>query len=86
MFSLDSSNRMPSNHGLMNMATPGVKGNKKRLTYAFTINASGSEKLPPIIIGKAAKPCPFQKKSGANLGFYYHSNLTAWMTMIIYWE
>jgi hypothetical protein len=50
------------------------------------MNASGSEKLPPIIIGKAAKPRPFQKKSGADLRFYYRSNPTAWMTMIIYQE
>jgi DDE superfamily endonuclease len=41
------------------------------------MNASGSEKLPPIIIGKAAKPHPFQKKSGADLRFYYRSNPTA---------
>src|SRR6267142_446306 len=62
------------------------EGNKTRLTYAFTMNADGSEKLCPIIIGKAAKPCAFQKKSGGELGFYYHSNVKAWMTTALYQE
>jgi len=77
---------MPPDRGLMDTAKRGVKGVKKRLTYAFTTNASGSEKLPPIIIGKAAKPRAFQKKSGADLGFYYRSNAKAWMTTKLYQE
>jgi hypothetical protein len=56
------------------------------LTYAFTANADGSEKLPPIIIGKAQKPRAFQKKSGAQLGFYYQNNAKAWMTSSLYQE
>jgi DDE superfamily endonuclease len=60
---------MPPDHGLMDKPSSGMKGNKKHLTYAFTTNADGSEKLPPLIIGKAAKPRAFQKKSGAQLGF-----------------
>ena len=75
---------MPPNHGLMETAAPSIKGNKKRLTYALTINATSSEKLPPLIIGKAAKPRVFQKKSGADLGFYYCSNAKAWMTIDLY--
>ena len=60
---------MPPDHGLMDKPSSGMKGNKKHLTYAFTTNADGSEELPPLIIGKAAKPQAFQKKSGAQLGF-----------------
>jgi DDE superfamily endonuclease len=63
-----------------------VKGKKVRLTYAFTSNADGSEKLPPIIIGKAKKPQAFQKKSGKQLGFYYRNNAKAWMTSALYQE
>jgi hypothetical protein len=44
--------RMPPDRGLINKPSSGVKGDKKRLTYAFTINATGTEKLKPIIIGK----------------------------------
>ena len=77
---------MPPDRGLMDKPSSGTKGNKKRLTYAFTANADGSEKLPPLIIGKVAKPRAFQKKSGAQLGFYYRSNAKAWMTTVIYQE
>lgn len=81
-----SSYSMPPDRGLMDRPSSGTKGNKKRLTYAFTANADGSEKLPPFIIGKAAKPRAFQKKSGAELGFYYRSNAKAWMTTKFYQE
>jgi hypothetical protein len=79
-------NRMPPDRGLFEKATSGVKGNKTRLTYAFTINADGSEKLCPVIIGKAEKPRAFRKKSGGELGFYYRSNVKAWMTTALYQE
>ena len=80
------SNRMPPDRGLMDKKSSGTKGNKKRLTYAFTANADGSEKLPPFVIGKAAKPRAFQKKTGAQLGFYYCNNAKAWMIGKIYQE
>ena len=52
--------------------------------YAFTSNADGSEKLPPLVIGKAAWPRAFKKKTGTQLGFYYRNNAKAWMTSQIY--
>ena len=58
----------------------GLKGNKKWLTYAFMANADESEKLPTFVIGKAAHPHAFNKKTGKQLGFYYQSNAKAWMT------
>ncbi|KAF8231187.1 CENP-B protein [Tricholoma matsutake] len=70
----------------MNKLTSQVKENKKHLTYAFTTNADGSEKLPPLVMGKAARPCAFQKKTGAQLGFYYQNNAKAWMTTPQYQE
>ena len=75
---------MPPNYGLLKKATLGVKGNKMQLTYAFTINADDSEKLCPFIIGKAIKPCAFQKKSDGKLRFYYCNNNKAWMTITLY--
>ena len=50
------------------------------------MNAKGSKKLPPIITGKFEWPWPFQHKSGAQLGFYYWSNVKAWMTTVLYQE
>ena len=64
----------------------GVKGWKVRLTYAFTSNADGSEKLKPFIIGKARKPRAFGTKTGPQLGFYYRNNAKAWMTSSLYQE
>jgi DDE superfamily endonuclease len=63
-----------------------VKGRKVRLTYAFTSNADGSQKLPAFIIGKAEKPRAFKRKTGACLGFYYRNNAKAWMTDKLYQE
>lgn len=77
---------MPPDRGLMDKPTSGVKGNKKRLTYAFTANADGSEKLCPFIIGKSARPRAFKRKTGEQLGFYYWNNAKAWMTIILYRE
>lgn len=78
--------RMPPDQGLANKKSSGVKGRKVWLTYAFTSNADRSEKLPPLIIGKAKKPRAFQNKMGAQLGFYYRNNVKAWMTTDLYQE
>lgn len=75
---------MAPDRGLSDRKQSGVKGKKVRLTYAFTSNADGSEKLPPFIIGKAVRPRAFNKKSGAQLGFYYRNNAKAWMTAQLY--
>jgi len=75
---------MVPDRGLSDHKQSGVKGKKIRLTYAFTSNADGSEKLRPFIIGKAARPRAFNKQSGAQLGFYYRNNAKAWMTARLY--
>lgn len=75
---------MVPDRGLSTSKQPGVKINKTRITYGFTINADGSEKLPPFIIGKANKPRCFKKKTGAELGFYYRNNAKAWNTIVLY--
>jgi len=75
---------MAPDRGLSDRKQSGVKSKKVRLTYAFTSNADGSEKLPPFVIGKAARPRAFKKKTGAELGFYYRNNAKAWMTAHLY--
>jgi len=83
---LTLTHRMVPDRGLSDCKHSGVKGKKIRLTYAFTSNADGSEKLPPFVIGKAAQPQAFNKKTGAQLGFYYRNNAKAWMTAHLYQE
>ena len=75
---------MAPDRGLSDRKQSGVKGKKIRLTYAFTSNADGSEKLPAFVIGKAVWPQAFNKKTGAQLGFYYRNNTKAWMTAQLY--
>jgi hypothetical protein len=70
----------------MNQQMSSIKGSKKRLTYAFMMNANRTKKLVPFIIGKAEQPRAFQRKSGAQLGFYYRYNVKAWMTAKLYQE
>ena len=75
---------MAPDRGLSDCKQAGVKGKKVRLTYALTSNADGSEKLPPFVIGKAARPRAFNKKTGQQLGFCYRNNAKAWMTSHLY--
>lgn len=48
------------------------------------VNADGSKKLPPFIIGKAHKPQAFNNKTSVELGFQYRNNMKAWMTATLY--
>ncbi|KNZ78669.1 Tigger transposable element-derived protein 6, partial [Termitomyces sp. J132] len=70
--------------GLPDRQHLGVKGKKVCLTYAFTANADGSEKLQPTVTDKANKPHAFQNKTGAQLEFDYYNNAKAWMTTFFY--
>ena len=58
----------------------GSKKDKIRITIAFTCNADGTDRFEPLFIGHSAKPRCFNKKSGADLGFWYFNNKKAWMT------
>ncbi|KAI9057990.1 DDE-domain-containing protein [Trametes sanguinea] len=78
--------KLPPDRGLSDKATAGVKGKKTRLTYAFTTNATGSDRLPPLIIGKYQKPRAFEGRTGKQLGFQYRHNAKAWMTTVLYRE
>ena len=64
----------------------GMKKDKTRISIALCCNADGSEKLELLIIGHAAKPRAFNKKTGKELGFYYRNNKKAWMTTLLFQE
>ena len=78
--------RLPPDCGLSNKKCSEVKGSKVWLTYLLVSNADGSEKQPPLIIGKAKKPQAFKNQTGTQLGFNYRNNAKAWMTGGIYQE
>ena len=48
------------------------------------MNADGSIKLSPLIIGKYQKSWAFKNKTGLQLRFYYCANAKAWMIASIY--
>ena len=65
---------------------PGRKKAKERITFMPCVNADGSEKFELMVIGHAWKPHVFKKKTGAELGFYYHANKKAWMTSTLFYD
>lgn len=60
----------------------GSKVPKDRLTLLLACNMDGSEKLPPLIIGKSKNPRCF--KNVKNLPVTYEANRNAWMTGAIW--
>jgi hypothetical protein len=63
---------------------PGVKLDKKFLTYVLCANMDGSDKRPPLIIGQAKQPRCFDKCSACEVDFYYFWNTKAWMVYSIW--
>lgn len=68
------------------MKQSGKKKSKFRITLGFTCNADGSEKLPPLYIGKYKRPRCFGRQTPEQQGFYYRFNKKAWMTSVIFDE
>ncbi|CAH0482464.1 unnamed protein product [Peronospora belbahrii] len=50
------------------------KRTSKRLTIGFSCNADGSEKLPPLFIGKAEKPRGFTSSTAIEMNYTHNSN------------
>ncbi|EUC55975.1 tigger transposable element derived-like protein, putative, partial [Rhizoctonia solani AG-3 Rhs1AP] len=63
---------------------PGVKLDKKRLTYMFCANMDGSDKRTPLIIGRAKQPRCFEGRSAEAMRFYYFWNSKAWQVHSIW--
>ena len=62
----------------------GRKKNKERVTIGLCSNATGTDKLNPIVIGKCKNPRCFKNKNIKNFGISYTYNGTAWMTAAIF--
>ena len=57
----------------------GRKKSKARITVLLTMNAAGTEKLPPLIINNAKTPRSLRGININNLPVDYYWNKTAWM-------
>ncbi|CAE6504089.1 unnamed protein product [Rhizoctonia solani] len=66
--------------GLSNRPMSGAKKDKTRLTFGFCVNADGSEKRPPFILGFSKQPRSFKGRTAAQHGLDYDNNSSAWMT------
>lgn len=60
------------------------KHSKERVTLLLCANMSGSEKLPPLLIGKSANPRCF--KGVTRKPVRYRFNKKAWMTAVLFEE
>ncbi|GBM81817.1 Tigger transposable element-derived protein 2 [Araneus ventricosus] len=69
------------------VAAPGYKRNKDRVTVSLCGNASGTHKLPVILIGKSVKPRVFKNITVKSLPVHYTPSKTVWMNqdLLIEW-
>ncbi|KHJ41139.1 centromere binding protein B, DNA binding protein [Trichuris suis] len=63
-------------------AAPGHKVSKERVTIMICANASGTHRIPLLLIGKSKKPRSF--KNTRNLPVVYSSQRKAWMNSEIF--
>jgi hypothetical protein len=78
--------RMEPDRSLATKRLSGRKKDKERITVGLCTNASGSDKLSPLIIGKYKNPRCFKNINLRNVGVNYKWNTKAWMTAIIFQE
>ncbi|XP_046395541.1 tigger transposable element-derived protein 4-like [Ischnura elegans] len=62
----------------------GAQRSKERLTVVLTTNQDGSDKLKPVVIGKALKPRCFKNIGKFSLPVKYHANKHAWMSVELF--
>ena len=70
---------------------PGCLGERKkkkkdRATFLACVNADGSERLPPLVIGRSQHPRSFSGREVAGAGILYRSSPKAWMTRKLFFE
>ena len=58
---------------------PGKKKAKERVTVLLCCNVSGTDRVPPFVIGRSNRPRSFGGATNDELGFDYASHTRAWM-------
>lgn len=64
--------------------TTGYKVSKERITALMCCNQTGRHKIPPLVIGKSAKPRCFKHVNMGKLSCEYKNTQRAWMTSTIF--
>lgn len=65
-------------------SAPGAKMSKERVTVLNCANASGTFRLPLMVIGKAAKPRALKNIDMKTLPVYYRNQKNAWMDATLF--
>ena len=73
---------LPPNKTLSTIRNYGKQSVKSRVTVALCCNASGSEKMEPMIIGKFRKPRCYKGVEIEMRGIVYVASLNAYITVI----
>ena len=76
--------RLLPNSTLATGPVSGKKKQKERITVALCANATGTDKLVPLVIGKSAHPRCFGKTFNPSVYVKYTSNKKAWMTGVVF--
>jgi hypothetical protein len=72
--------RMEPDRTLATKRIEGRKKDKERITIGLCTNATGKEKMAPLVIGKYKNPRCFKNVNLGNIGISYKNNNKAWMT------
>lgn len=78
--------KMIPSRGLLSQSYPGLKREKARISLCFCVNATGSDRLPVWIIGKAKTPRALRNVSISTMGGRWRWNKKAWMNTTIMCE
>ena len=76
----------PEKHLRRKLAAPGPKISKDRITALACANATGSHRLPMLVIGKSKKPRCFKHVNMSAMPIVYTSQKSAWMDSTIFVE
>ena len=68
---------MSSSQTLSTKPVPGQKKDKTRITVLLGVNATGTDKLKPWVIGNAKRPRPLSKVNLEHLLVFYRGNKKA---------
>ena len=77
---------MSPSQTLSTKPVPGRKKDKTRITVLLGVNAIGTDKLKPWVIGNSKRPRPLSRVNLEHLPVYYRGNPKAWMNSSIFEE
>src|SRR5436190_17706427 len=77
---------MAPNQTLSSTPVRGQKKDKTRVTVLLGVNATGTDKLKPWVIGNSRRPRPLSKVNLERLPVYYRGNPKAWMNSVVFEE